>query len=85
MERCLSAMRDHEDHELVYSGGEAWVGTERFAPATLNRLLGLCALRNSSHGEVGSGYEIYELNEDGAGLLESPDYVPRIRRRNYGE
>lgn len=86
MERCLRALRASEDEELVCNNGEVWVDQERFGPAILYRLLQHCLVRNEScSGEVGSGYEVYTINEDGNGVLDDPSYVPRIDRPNFSE
>lgn len=80
MECCLLQIRDGESHELVFRGGEVWVDEVRFAPATLQRLLQYCLLHNDSFSEIGSDYELYELNGDGRGVLNDPAYVPIIVR-----
>jgi hypothetical protein len=72
------AREDFEAAEIVYSGGQCWLGDRRVSPATLYEGLRLCLFRSDG---VGTGCERHELNEDGRGLAKDPEhYVPQILR-----
>lgn len=80
MERTLRRMRD-EDEELVKATGDAfsWVGLTRVHPGTVMALLQLCLISGELSDRPGA-CDRFHINEDGRGVLDSADYVPRIVR-----
>jgi len=80
MERVLKRMRD-EDEELVKADGEAfwWCGLERVHPSTANQLHALVLVSGELSDRPGA-LDRFHINEDGRGVLERADYVPRMVR-----
>lgn len=63
----LRIMRDDEE-ELVYYGGEAWLGNERVSSRSLFALLRVCAISLDTFSKVGA-FERYHLNETGRSYI----------------
>lgn len=80
MHRVLRALADDADRDLVREGREVWYGSSRTNSTVLNALLRLCLVSPDGFHETGQGYERYEINEDGRGVVQDPNYVPRILR-----
>lgn len=81
MERVLRTLADDVDCDLVRERGEVWIGDERTSTTVLKRLVQLCLVGLSNHGDlrsVGRGLERYDINEEGRATLLDPEYVPRI-------
>lgn len=77
--RLLQAMRDNDygDGELIGEKGVWCVGLKRFKWKTVQSCLILCLIR-CEQGPEHKGVELYSLNEDGNGVLDSPTYKPKI-------
>ena len=80
MHRVLQALDDDGNCDLVREGQEVWYGLERTNTTVLKKLLRLCLVSADDWGHAETGYERYEINEDGRGVVQDPNYVPRILR-----
>ena len=80
MHRVLRALDDDVDCDLVREGREVWYGHSRTNGTVLNALLRLCLVSADDWGHEESGYQRYTINEDGRGVVQDPNYVPRILR-----
>ena len=80
MERVLRQMRD-EDEELVKADGDPfwYCGLTRVHGLTARSLHQL-VLVSGEMGDRRGMLDRFHINEDGRGVLDSADYVPRIVR-----
>jgi len=66
---------DLEAAEIVCDKGECWLGYRRISKATVNKMLRLCLLRDSSDT---NGCQRYTLNSEGKALAKNPEHLPLI-------
>lgn len=81
MKRLLVAMRtaeeanDLEDAEIVCDGIECWLGDVRTSRATVNRLLCLTLVSESSWG---GGTDVFTINDAGRAVLKRPELADEL-------
>lgn len=76
--RVLTQMRDKEypDNEIVCSGVECWIGTERTSWKLVRSLLCMVAVSDAS--DEGGGAHRYTINETGKHILNDESNIQAV-------